>query len=113
MREAVARGLDGPGISPLDVLPQTWAHCPGFEEEMEHRRRKVEAIKVHTPAPWPSLLYPLQVTAAAEGKELLSTTGQLALTSWPNLMNSCSRLSVLVKREGAGMHCGQLVLTRR
>lgn len=45
MREAVARGLDGPGISPLDVLPQTWAHCPGFEEEMEHRRRKVEAIK--------------------------------------------------------------------
>ena len=46
MREAIARGLDGPGISPLDVMPQTWAHCPGFEEEMEHRRRKVEAIKV-------------------------------------------------------------------
>ena len=46
MREAIARGLDGPGISPLDVHPQTWAHCPGFKEEMEHRRRKVEAIKV-------------------------------------------------------------------
>ncbi len=46
MREAVARGLDGPGISPLDVMPETWAHCPGFKEEMEHRRRKVEAIKV-------------------------------------------------------------------
>ena len=60
MREAVARGLDGPGISPLDVLPQTWAHCPGFEEEMEHRRRKVEAIKVHPPAPWPSVTCSLQ-----------------------------------------------------
>ena len=46
MREAVARGLDGPGISPLDVMPETWAHCPGFKEEMEHRRRKLEAIKV-------------------------------------------------------------------
>ena len=46
MREAVVRRLDGPGISPLDVMPQTWAHCPGFKEEMEHRRRKVEAIKV-------------------------------------------------------------------
>ena len=48
MREAIARGLDGPGISPLDVMPQTWAHCPGFEEEMEHRCRKVEAIKVQS-----------------------------------------------------------------
>ena len=46
MREAIARGLDGPGISPLDVMPETWAHCPGFKEEMEHRRRKIEAIKV-------------------------------------------------------------------
>ena len=46
MREAIARGLDGPGISPLDVHPQSWAHCPGFKEEMEHRRRKIEAIKV-------------------------------------------------------------------
>lgn len=47
MREAVARGLAGPGISPLDVMPQTWAHLPGFKEEMEHRRRKIEAIKVY------------------------------------------------------------------
>ena len=56
MREAIARGLDGPGISPLDVMPQTWAHCPGFEEEMEHRRRKVEAIKVQRPHHRPARL---------------------------------------------------------
>ena len=93
MREAIARGLDGPGIryfccnltfnpsyfirgpcgepcmhadayslvqgttagvaselscqcSPLDVHPETWAHVPGFEEELAHRRAKLAAVKV-------------------------------------------------------------------
>ncbi|BDA45424.1 hypothetical protein COCOBI_07-2110 [Coccomyxa sp. Obi] len=45
MREAIARGLDGPGISPLDVHPESWAHVPGFEEEMAHRKAKLAAVK--------------------------------------------------------------------
>jgi hypothetical protein len=46
MREALARGLDGPGMSPLDVSPQSWSHVPGFQEELEHRRAKLAAVKV-------------------------------------------------------------------
>ncbi len=33
--------------SPLDVHPDPWAHLPGFEEELAHRRKKLAAIKVH------------------------------------------------------------------
>lgn len=32
--------------SPLDVHSETWAHLPGFQEEMEHRRAKLAALKV-------------------------------------------------------------------
>lgn len=92
MREAIARGLDGPGIryiccnlkhkalywmrgpsckklacrgnsvwyrnlqhvsievccrcSPLDVHPESWAHVPGYEEEIAHRKAKLAAVKV-------------------------------------------------------------------
>lgn len=51
MREAVVRGLDGPGISPLDVHPSSWAHVEGFEAEMEHRQHKLAALQVCTQPP--------------------------------------------------------------
>ena len=80
MREAIARGLDGPGISPLDVYPQTWAHCPGFKEEMEHRRRKIEAIKVRRRCGgldvWPLyfLMGQLTLDHSARHRDLLDQT---------------------------------------
>lgn len=46
MREAVVRGLDGPGISPLDVHPSSWAHVEGFQAEMEHRQRRLAELQV-------------------------------------------------------------------
>ncbi len=46
MREAVVRGLDGPGLSPLDVHPSSWAHVEGFQAEMEHRQRRLAALQV-------------------------------------------------------------------
>ena len=33
------------GISPLDVWPYSWQHVEGFEEEMEHRRKKLEILR--------------------------------------------------------------------
>lgn len=50
MREAVVRGLDGPGISPLDVHPASWRHCEGFQAEMEHRQRKLATLQVRAHA---------------------------------------------------------------
>ena len=38
------------GISPLDVHPQSWAHLPSFEQEMEHRKAKLEAMKARMSA---------------------------------------------------------------
>ena len=97
MREAVARGLDGPGISPLDVLPQTWAHCPGFEEEMEHRRRKVEAIKVQTSAHGPLRLLPSMLDLITTSVAIHSLGPQAhtwesgSLTMGPNAGYHCYR----------------------
>jgi len=45
LREAVMRGLDGPGISPLDVWPSSWKHVNGFEKEMEYRKAKLEVLR--------------------------------------------------------------------
>ncbi|KAK9850266.1 hypothetical protein WJX84_009716 [Apatococcus fuscideae] len=45
LRELLVRGLDGPGISPLDVNPSSWKHVPGFQEEMEHRRNKLHMLR--------------------------------------------------------------------
>jgi hypothetical protein len=45
MREAIVRGLDGPGMSPLDVHPSSWRHVEGFEAEMEHRQLKLAALQ--------------------------------------------------------------------
>ena len=46
MREAVVRGLDGPGMSPLDVFPRAWQHVPGLQPELEHRQRKLARLQV-------------------------------------------------------------------
>lgn len=46
MREAIVRGLDGPGMSPLDVHPASWRHVEGFEAEMEHRQRRLAQLQV-------------------------------------------------------------------
>lgn len=46
MREAVVRGLDGPGMSPLDVFPRSWASVPGLQQELEHRQRKLARLQV-------------------------------------------------------------------
>ncbi len=40
------RGLDGPGLFALDVLPQSWAHLPGYEEALARRAAQLEALKV-------------------------------------------------------------------
>ncbi|BDA45421.1 hypothetical protein COCOBI_07-2080 [Coccomyxa sp. Obi] len=54
MREAVVRGLDGPGISPLDVHPSSWAHVEGFQAEMEHRQRRLAELQARaTVILWP------------------------------------------------------------
>jgi Cys-rich protein (TIGR01571 family) len=45
LRELTLRGVDGPGISPLDVNPESWAHLPGFQEEMAHRKKKLKFIQ--------------------------------------------------------------------
>jgi hypothetical protein len=46
MRECAVRGLDGPGLFALDVLPQSWAHLPGYEEALARRAAQLEALKV-------------------------------------------------------------------
>ena len=46
MRESVVRGLDGPGMSPLDVFPRSWQHLPGLPQELEHRQRKLARLQV-------------------------------------------------------------------
>ena len=46
MREAVVRGLDGPGLSPLDVYPRSWEHVEGLKAEVEHRQRKLAQLQV-------------------------------------------------------------------
>ena len=33
------------GISPLDVWPASWKHVEGFEQEMEHRKAKLEILR--------------------------------------------------------------------
>ncbi|CAK0782529.1 hypothetical protein CVIRNUC_005747 [Coccomyxa viridis] len=45
MRESVVRGLDGPGMSPLDVFPRSWQHLPGLPQELEHRQRKLARLQ--------------------------------------------------------------------
>ncbi|CAL5228655.1 g11824 [Coccomyxa viridis] len=45
MREAVVRGLDGPGLSPLDVYPRSWQHVEGLQQEVEHRQRKLAKLQ--------------------------------------------------------------------
>ena len=46
MREAIVRGLDGPGLSPLDVYPTSWQHVEGLQPELEHRQRKLAKLQV-------------------------------------------------------------------
>ena len=46
MRESVVRGLDGPGMSPLDVFPRSWQHLAGLPAELEHRQRKLARLQV-------------------------------------------------------------------
>ena len=46
MRESVVRGLDGPGMSPLDIFPRAWQHLPGLQSELEHRQRKLARLQV-------------------------------------------------------------------
>ena len=42
----MVRGLDGPGMSPLDVFPRSWQHLPGLPQELEHRQRKLARLQV-------------------------------------------------------------------
>ena len=42
----MVRGLDGPGMSPLDVFPRPWRHVPGLPRELEHRQRKLARLQV-------------------------------------------------------------------
>jgi hypothetical protein len=54
MREAIVRGLDGPGMSPLDVHSSSWRHVEGFQAEMEHRQRKLAALQAYSCASFSS-----------------------------------------------------------
>ena len=47
MRESVVRGLDGPGLSPLDVYPRPWRHVDGLKAELEHRQQKLARLQVY------------------------------------------------------------------
>ena len=42
----MVRGLDGPGLSPLDVYPRSWEHVEGLKAEVEHRQRKLAQLQV-------------------------------------------------------------------
>ena len=42
----MVRGLDGPGLSPLDVYPRSWQHVEGLQQEVEHRQRKLAKLQV-------------------------------------------------------------------
>lgn len=53
MREAIVRGLDGPGLSPLDVYTTSWQHVEGLQPELEHRQGKLAKLQVRKQ---PSLL---------------------------------------------------------
>ena len=41
------RGLDGPGLSPLDVYPRSWRHVDGLQAELEHRQHKLARLQVY------------------------------------------------------------------
>ncbi|KAK9829617.1 hypothetical protein WJX72_006908 [[Myrmecia] bisecta] len=44
LREAIVRGLDGPGMSVLDVNSEGWAHLPGYQEELDRRAAKLALL---------------------------------------------------------------------
>jgi Cys-rich protein (TIGR01571 family) len=49
LRELAIRGVDGPGMHVLDVVPETYQHVQGIEEALEQRRRLVERMVSRRP----------------------------------------------------------------
>ncbi|KAL4419980.1 hypothetical protein ABPG75_007078 [Micractinium tetrahymenae] len=48
-RELAVRGIDGPGMHILDVLPNSFPNAPGIEEAKAHRRKLVEGMLAQPP----------------------------------------------------------------
>ena len=69
MRESVVRGLDGPGMSPLDVFPRSWQHLPGLPQELEHRQRKLARLQV------PLHSHSMAMTACAHSQQSICSPG--------------------------------------
>ncbi len=44
IRELAYRGHDGPGISILDVVPQSFKHLPGATESIAARQAEVQVL---------------------------------------------------------------------
>ena len=49
MRELAVRGVDGPGLSTMDLSPESYAHVEGHEEALAQRRRKVQLMWLNPP----------------------------------------------------------------
>lgn len=49
MREMAVRGVDGPGLSTMDLHPESYAHLEGYEEALAQRRRKVQLMWLNPP----------------------------------------------------------------
>ncbi|GAB4814581.1 hypothetical protein N2152v2_001627 [Parachlorella kessleri] len=49
IRELAVRGVDGPGMHIMDVLPHSWDHIPGHEKVRENRQAIVAQMLAHPP----------------------------------------------------------------
>ncbi|KAL4544872.1 hypothetical protein Ndes2526B_g00808 [Nannochloris sp. 'desiccata'] len=49
IREMALRGVDGPGMHILDVLPDSFQHVDGAEEVLKKRKKEVDEMLAHPP----------------------------------------------------------------
>ena len=71
LREMALRGVDGPGMHILDVLPDSFAHVEWAQELIAKRKKQVEEMLAHPPKLFVSrkkTLAPVEVNVRAGGE---------------------------------------------